>query len=150
MALKTNTKAPDFTLKSTNGINFTLSDYKGKYIVLYFYPKDFTPGCTKEACEFRDHFEVFKNINIPIFGISTDSIETHLKFIESYHLPFDLLADTEGEVSTLYKAKFPFLNITKRITYLIGPTGSIEYAFENLFKAEQHVNVMLKIVEKLT
>ena len=88
MALIIGEQAPDFTLASTIGTLMTLSkDLANRPCLLYFYPKDFTPGCNAEACEFRDHFEEFKNVNIPVYGISTDSITTHLKFKKKYQLP---------------------------------------------------------------
>ena len=125
MALKIGSKAPDFKLQGTEDreVNF-YSDVK-QTCVLYFYPKDFTPGCTKEACEFRDDFSFFRELDIPVYGISTDSIATHKKFKEQYNLPFELLSDPKGDVISSYKAKFPFINMTKRVTYLVDADKNI-------------------------
>ena len=144
MPLPINSQAPDFTLPSTEGKNFHLSkDASGKALILYFYPKDFTRGCTKEACEFRDQFQVFRNLDILIYGISTDTIEVHNKFREKHNLPFHLLADTKGHVSKLYKSKMPLLNISKRITYLLDKNHKIQAVYQNLFGAENHIKKMI-------
>ena len=94
--------APDFVTTDQNGNTVKLSDHSGKRIVLYFYPKDDTPGCTKEACSFRDADDVFKAKGIKVFGVSTDSEKSHQKFISKYQLPFDLLADTEKAIVEAY------------------------------------------------
>ncbi|MDQ3394960.1 MAG: peroxiredoxin [Bacteroidota bacterium] len=144
MALKINQQAPDFTLPSTTGKQFTLSqDAKGLPCILYFYPKDFTPGCTREACEFRDSFEVFKDSDIAIYGISRDDIPTHLKFKEKHNLPFQLLADEEGKVSGLYDANIPLLNYTKRVTYLLDKNHKIATVYTNMFAATNHIKEMV-------
>ena len=100
--LEIGNKAPDFTLQTDEGNQFTLSKYTGKKVVLYFYPKDLTPGCTQEACDFRDHWQAFKNKNVEIVGISKDSTKTHVKFKNKYKLPFTLLVDEEGNVGEKY------------------------------------------------
>ena len=143
MALKVSAKAPDFTLPSTNGTNFTLNDHLGKPCILYFYPKDFTPGCTKEACEFRDQFAAFRDVDIPVYGISRDSIATHLKFKKTHKLPFDLLSDGNGRVAAKYKALIPIVGITKRITYLLDENHKIAAVYDSLFNANQHVSNMV-------
>lgn len=145
MPLKVNTKAPDFTLPSTEGKDFSLSkDAAGKPLVLYFYPKDFTGVCTKEACEFRDQFETFRDLDIMVYGISTDDLETHHRFRKEHNLPFHLLSDTKGEVSRLYKAKVPLLNISKRITYLIDKEHKIQAAYQEMFGFEGHIKAMVE------
>ena len=111
MALQVGQLAPDFTLPASNGEMVSLSDFRGKHVVLYFYPKDMTPGCTTEACDFRDRYEKFAESNTVILGVSTDSIERHKKFIEKYQLPFLLLSDEEHKVAEMYgvcKLKKPF------------------------------------------
>lgn len=95
-------KAPDFKLKNQEGKTISLNDFKGRNVVLYFYPKDNTSGCTKEACNFRDEFPRFKNIDAVILGVSPDSVESHKKFAEKYDLPFNLLSDEEKNVLELY------------------------------------------------
>jgi len=100
--METGQKAPDFELKDTNGEIRKLSDYKGKFLVLYFYPKDMTPGCTKEACNLRDNYEELRKRGIEILGVSLDDIESHKKFTETYLLPFPLLCDVYAKVSKKY------------------------------------------------
>ncbi|QNU33445.1 thioredoxin-dependent thiol peroxidase [Geobacillus sp. 44C] len=102
MSLQIGQLAPDFTLPASNGEIVSLSDFRGKHVVLYFYPKDMTPGCTTEACDFRDHYEKFTETNTVILGVSTDSVERHKKFIEKYQLPFLLLSDEEHKVAEMY------------------------------------------------
>lgn len=144
MALKIGTKAPDFKLQSTEGKQFHLSeDAKDEPVVIFFYPKDFTPGCTKEACEFRDQFAAFRDLKIKVYGISTDSIESHEKFRKQHNLPFHLLSDPHGRVCKLYKAKMPLMNVAKRISYLIDKDGNIKMAYQDLFGAEKHIQRML-------
>lgn len=149
MALSIGVKAPDFTLLSTNG-TFTLSkELLGKPCIIYFYPKDFTSVCTKEACSFRDEFSIFEGVNTTIIGISKDGVETHHKFKAQYKLPFELLADIKGEVAKLYKASIPIIGVTKRITYLLDKDHKITAVFDSLFEAQEHVQKMLSAIKKL-
>ena len=144
MALSLGQSAPHFSLPSTSGTDFSFEKIANKACVLYFYPKDFTPGCSKEACDFRDHFDLFKNLDIDVFGISTDSLSTHLKFKNKYQLPFELLSDVEGKVSKLYKARIPILNLSKRVSYLLDKNHTIVAIYENMFGAEKHIRMMLE------
>jgi len=147
MALQVGTKAPDFSLPSTSGKDFKLSrDAAGKPIILYFYPKDFTPGCTKQACAFRDQFDQFRDVDIDVIGISRDTIRKHSEFKEKYELPFDLLADLDGKVSRAYDAQMPIVSMSKRITYLLDADHRIKAAYANLFGAEQHIKAMIEEV----
>ena len=149
MALAVGTKAPDFSLPSTNG-QFTLSkELAGKPCIIYFYPRDFTNVCTKEACSFRDEFSEFKGANASIVGISKDSVETHLKFKAEYKLPFDLLADTKGEVAKKYKASIPIIGVTKRISYLLDKDHRIIAVYDSLFEAQEHVAKMLSEIKSM-
>jgi peroxiredoxin Q/BCP len=118
--------APLITGQDQDGKPFNLADHVGKKIVLlYFYPKDFTGGCTKEACSFRDGFEDFATNNVEIVGVSFDSADSHLQFITKYKLPFTLLADTDGKIAAAYDVKMPVLNMAKRVSFLIGLDGKI-------------------------
>lgn len=149
MPLEIGTKAPDFSLPSTNG-NFTLSeDLAGRSCIIYFYPKDFTNVCTKEACTFRDEFSQFEGVSTTIVGISKDSVETHIKFKAEYKLQFDLLADTKGEVAKKYKASIPIIGVTKRISYLLDKDHKIVAVYDSLFEAQEHVSAMLSQINKM-
>ncbi len=147
MPLKENTTAPHFTLPSTAGKEFNLQEQKGQPLILYFYPKDFTPGCTKEACEFRDQFAFFRKQDIQVWGISRDNLETHERFRQEYKLPFHLLADEAGEVAKLYKATIPLLPVTRRITYLLDSDHNIAGVFEKMFGHEEHIQQMVSYVQ---
>jgi peroxiredoxin Q/BCP len=148
MPLSLQQQAPDFTLPSTSGQVFHLSEtMNGKPCILYLYPKDFTPGCTREACEFRDQFAEFRELDIDVVGISRDSLTTHLKFKDTYKLPFELLADEQGEVATLYKAALPLLPLTRRITYLLDGNHRIAAVYGGMFGAEKHIAAMAEAVK---
>lgn len=131
-------KAPDFALPDENGTMHTLEDYRYKWLILYFYPKDDTPGCTKEACGFRDVTPLFEQKNAQIVGVSKDTVESHKKFKEKYHLTFPLLSDESAEVIKAYGAwgKHKFMGKEyegiSRNTYLINPDGEIVKTFENV------------------
>lgn len=149
MALQENTQAPNFTLPSTTGKDFTLyEDKKNTPCILYFYPKDFTPGCTKEACDFRDNITYFRNMDIDVLGISRDTIDTHQRFQQAYQLSFELLADIDGKVAKAYKALIPLIGMTKRITYLLDKDHKVVAVYENLFGAKKHVQEMIDKVKK--
>lgn len=124
--LKENSKAPDFKLPDKDNNMHSLSDYMGKWVVLYFYPKDDTPGCTKEAASFRDNIDKFKSLNVEVLGISSDTTESHKKFIDKFDLNITLLSDVKKEVIDKYHAKGI---IPKRISYLINPEGVIEKVY---------------------
>jgi peroxiredoxin Q/BCP len=118
--------APLIAGQDQNGKDFKLADLVGKKIVLlYFYPKDFTGGCTKEACSFRDGFEEFATNNVEIVGVSFDSADSHLKFITQYKLPFTLIADTDGKIADAYEVRNAGKNIARRVSFLIGLDGKI-------------------------
>ena len=130
--LKVDDAAPDFETEDDTGNKFKLSDYRGQKIVLYFYPKDFTPGCTAEACSIRDSYQLFEGSGIPIFGISGGSAELHQKFRRKHNLPFNILLDEDLSIAKLYGA-YSRLNIlgmgVNRITFLINEEGKIEGIF---------------------
>jgi peroxiredoxin Q/BCP len=155
MKLKIGDKAPTFTLPDQNGQQHKLSAYKGQWVLLYFYPKDDTPGCTKEACAIRDHFPSFEKLTAKVFGVSTDSVKSHGKFVEKYKLPFTLLADTEKELVQAYgvwgKKKFmgrEFMG-TRRMSFLIDPKGKIAKIYE-LVKPDSHAEEVLGDLAELT
>ncbi|MGB5688853.1 MAG: peroxiredoxin [Woeseiaceae bacterium] len=142
--------APEFELADQNGQLHSLEDYRDQWVVLYFYPKDDTPGCTTEACGFRDNIFAFKDLNAQILGVSLDDVESHKAFAESYSLPFPLLADVEGKVSTAYGVKTRMLGmiVAKRQTFIVGPDGTIAKHYENVTPAEHSKQVLadLKIL----
>ena len=123
--------APDFTLPDQYGKPHSLSEWRGKWVVLYFYPKDDTPGCTEEACTFRDDLEQLSALEAQVVGISIDTSDSHKKFAEKYHLPFPLLADARGEVAANYGALSNWLviKLAKRYTFLINPQGKIAKSY---------------------
>lgn len=148
-------KAPEFSLPDQSGQPRTLADFLGQWVVLYFYPKDDTPGCTKEACSFRDGFARFKRAGIVVLGVSADSVRKHAKFVEKYELPFLLLADESKIVVEQYgvwaKKKFmgrEYMGIL-RTTFLIDPAGKIAKIYENV-KPEEHAEEVLSEVLRLT
>ena len=143
MALKVGDRAPEFSLPDTNGNIVTLSSLKGSRVVLYFYPRDNTPGCTKEACGFRDHYAQFQTKNTIIFGVSTDDAKSHQKFTQKFDLPFPLLTDAEGQVATAYESyglkKFmgkEYVGVFRN-TFVIDAEGNIEKIYLGV-KAELH------------
>jgi len=149
MALSVGTQAPDFTLAATSLGSITLSkDLAGKSVILYFYPKDFTPGCTTEACEFRDQFAAFRELDIPVFGISRDNLATHEKFKKTHRLPFELLADESGKVCKAYDALLPLIKMPTRVTYLLDSNHRIAGVFQGLFENKAHIAAMLKELKK--
>ena len=153
MAQKSNIKVgdevPQFTLKAQNGKDFSISDYIGKKnLVIYFYPKDDTPGCTKEACKFRDEFQDFTDLDAMVIGISSDNVASHKKFIEKYHLPFTLLADTAKKVRKLFGVPKSMGFIPGRVTYIINKKGKVIYIFNSLKDAEKHVAEAKRILSQ--
>lgn len=121
--------APNFQAPDQNGNIHTLSDFQGKYLILYFYPKDDTPSCTKEACSFQDNYHYLLNLGVQIIGVSADSIDSHLNFANKYHLTFPLLSDPQKNIIQSYQAGGL---LTKRITYLINPKGLIQKVYPNV------------------
>ena len=130
-------KAPEFCLPDENKSEICLKDYKGQWVVLYFYPKDQTPGCTQEACDFTDNFKAFADLNAAIIGVSADSPESHMKFKQKRELSIILLSDENLKVIDAYKAKTTsflakMISPTKRVTYLINPEGLIAKTWEKV------------------
>ncbi len=147
--------APGFELMDQNGETHSLEDYRDKWVALYFYPKDDTPGCTTEACEFRDNIFAFKDLNCQIIGVSLDDFNSHKEFAEKYSLPFPLLADDKGVTADAYgvKTKMFGLTVAKRQTFLIGPDGKVAMHYEKV-KPDSHSQQVLSdlqtLQEKLT
>lgn len=155
MLPKKGNKAKNFSLPDQDGKFHTLKDSLGKWVVLYFYPKDDTPGCTVEACSFRDHFPKFKKSQAVVFGVSVDAVKKHAKFVAKYDLPFTLLSDEEKAVVAVYgvwgKKKFmgrEYEGIL-RTSFLIGPTGKIVKVYENV-KPEGHAEEVLRDIKEMS
>ena len=147
-------KAKDFSLPDQDGKVHKLSDYRGRWIVLYFYPKDDTPGCTKEACNFRDSFHELQKMDVQILGVSKDSVASHKKFAEKYNLNFPILSDENKETIEKYKAwgikKFMGRSFegVLRITYLIDPRGKIKKVYEKV-NPLVHASEIIKDLKEL-
>jgi peroxiredoxin Q/BCP len=141
--------APDFTLPSQSGEEVSLRDFVGKkkVVVLYFYPKDDTPGCTKEACSFRDEYQRFGNLEAEVIGISSDSVKSHQRFVEKHGLPFVLLSDEGGEVRKLYGVPNTFGLFPGRVTYVIDEEGVVRHVFSSQLGVTRHVEQALKALE---
>jgi peroxiredoxin Q/BCP len=151
MLLNEGSTAPDFSLVDDTNQLHKLSDYRGKYVLLYFYPKDDTPGCTTEACNFRDDYSSYESAGVTILGVSADTSASHAKFKQKYHLPFTLLADVDHKVCDTYgvwaKKKMmgkEYMGIL-RTSYLIDPTGVIKKVFTNVKPAE-HSREVLELI----
>jgi peroxiredoxin Q/BCP len=149
LRLKAGDVAPGFAAMTNEGRKVSLADFKGKHVVLYFYPRDDTPGCTKEACAFRDDFAAFKAKGAVVLGVSTDPVNAHAKFVEKYRLPFTLLADEDKKIVQAYGVwgEKSFLGRkyqgTHRVTFLVGPDGKIKNIWPAVKPAE-HAKEVLK------
>ena len=150
MELKVGDKAPDFTLPSQMGDNVTLSEFLGKKaIVLYFYPKDESPGCTREACRFRDSYDVFTDLGAEVLGVSSQSVESHKSFATHHGLPFLLLSDADGKVRQLYGVSATMGVIPGRVTFIIDKKGVVRHVFSSQFQPEKHIEEALRILKEL-
>jgi thioredoxin-dependent peroxiredoxin len=130
--------APDFTLPSQTGGDVSLSALRGQWVVLYFYPADDTPGCTAEACSFRDSHEDFVDAGAVVLGVSSDSVDSHTKFAEKHHLPFTLLSDADGRLRKVYGVKKSMGLLPGRVTYVIDPEGVVRKVFSSQLGAKKH------------
>lgn len=149
MGLKVGDTIPEFALKDQHGKPFSSSDLLGKKpMVIYFYPKDDTPGCTKEACSFRDSYEEFIDLGAEVIGISGDSVNSHSKFAEKYQLPFILLSDGNNEVRKAFKVGKSMLILPGRETYVTDKNGKIIMVFNNLLNAEKHITEAINALKK--
>ncbi|MYL54909.1 thioredoxin-dependent thiol peroxidase [Pontibacillus yanchengensis] len=153
MTVELGKQAPDFELKASNGETVKLSDFRGKNVVLYFYPKDMTPGCTNEACDFRDHHESFADVDAVILGVSPDPVERHKKFIDKHELPFLLLADEDHKVAEEYGAWTLKKNFGKeymgieRSTFLIDKEGNLAHEWRKV-RVKGHVEAALEYIRE--
>lgn len=145
--LKVSDSAPDFSLKTHEGKDFKLSDRKGKWTVLYFYPKAETPGCTKQACAFRDSIKLIQDLNADVFGISSDSVEEIAKFHKKENLNFTLLADSEGGVIEKYGTKMTLMKMAKRWTFIIDSDLKIRHIEKNVDPVADVINTAKRIKE---
>lgn len=136
--------APEFSLVDQYSRTHNLSDYRGQWLVLYFYPRDDTPGCTTEACNFRDDIYRLRDMNVEVIGISVDNVESHARFAEKHGLPFPLLSDPDGNVASLYGSIFSLgpLKLAKRHTFIIDPEGNIAKVYRKV-RPEKHSEVVI-------
>ncbi|PSB20282.1 peroxiredoxin [Phormidesmis priestleyi ULC007] len=140
MPLSVGDSAPNFTAKDTNGNTVFLASYVGKPVVIYFYPKDDTPGCTKEACSFRDNYAQYLNKGVTVFGVSMDDEASHQKFTEKFNLPFPLLVDTDGALTKAFDVDGG--GYSKRVTYVIDGSGKISQVYTTV-KTDTHATDIL-------
>ena len=143
-------RAPLFSLPTQTGATVSLEDFLGKSaVVLYFYPKDNTAGCTAEACSFRDSYEVFKEAGAEVIGVSADSEESHQQFASKHRLPFLLLSDTQGVVRKLYDVPAVIGILPGRVTYVIDKEGIVRLVFSDMLNAQRHMTEALKVVQSI-
>jgi thioredoxin-dependent peroxiredoxin len=154
MSIQTGSPAPQFSLPDETGAIRSLSDFEGQTIILYFYPKDDTPGCTTEACNFRDDYSAFEQAGVTILGVSPDSPKSHAKFKEKFNLPFSLLADEQHEVCEQFGVWGPkkfmgreYMGVA-RTTFVIGPDGRVKKIFENVKPADHSTEVLAAVREE--
>ena len=148
--IKVGSKAPNFTLSDQNSIQHQLSDYEGSWVILYFYPKDDTPGCTTQACDFRDAVKRIIASKSNVFGVSLDSVESHKRFADKNNLPFSLLSDESGEVSEAYDSLNNFMSFksAKRNTFIIDPDGKVAKIYLSV-KPSTHSQMVLNDLNQL-
>lgn len=150
MPVKVGDTAPDFTLSSQSGTPVSLKDFRGKKtVVLYFYPKDDTPGCTKESCAFRDSYEVFRTAGAEVIGVSADSPDSHQRFTAKYQLPFILLSDNGSQVRKLYGVPSTFGLLPGRVTYVIDSQGVVQHIFNSQLNFQGHIEESLKTLQQI-
>jgi peroxiredoxin Q/BCP len=148
--LKPGDVAPAFELLDQHSETHRLADYRGQWLVLYFYPKDDTPGCTTEACEFRDDVGILKRMGVALLGVSTDDVKSHREFAQKYHLPFSLLSDARGDVARQYGSLTSLgpLKFAKRHTFVIDPDGRIARIYRDV-SPKRHTDEVIADLEKL-
>ena len=148
--LQAGARAPEFSLEDQNGKRVALADFRDlKNVVVYFYPKDDTPGCTKESCAFRDQFSDFADAGAEVIGISSDSVESHRKFADKHRLPFTLLSDAGGKVRKAFGVPSSLGVLPGRVTYVIDKKGVIRHTFNSQLNPTKHVDEALQVLAKL-
>ena len=146
--VKVGERAPEFALPDANGKEVSLASFRGRPVVLYFYPKDDTPGCTKEACTFRDQYQDFQDAGAEVLGVSSDSSESHRKFAERHRLPFMLLADRGGKVRKSYGVPATLGLLPGRVTFVIDGQGVVRHVFNSQLDATRHVKEALGVLRE--
>lgn len=147
-SLQVGDRTPDFTLSSATGENVSLSDFLGKKaVVIYFYPKDDTPGCTAESCAFRDNYDVFTEAGAEVIGISGDSVASHQQFASKYQLPFILLSDSQNQVRKLFDVPATLFVLPGRVTYVIDKEGIVRHIFNSMLDFKAHVDEAIKTIK---
>lgn len=150
MSIAVGDRAPDFQLRDQNGRTVSLADFRGKKaVVLYFYPKDETPGCTKEACSFRDSYEDFVKAGAEVIGVSGDSVGKHQAFAEHHRLPFTLLADEGNALRKAYGVPSTLWILPGRVTYVIDRQGIVQHVFDSQLQATKHIDEALVVIRRL-
>lgn len=148
-SVKVGSRVPMFNLENQHGENISISQFLGKPFILYFYPKDDTPGCTAEACSFRDAYQELRDLDAEVIGISADSPESHLAFAKRYDLPFVLLSDINNEVRKLFGVKSKLFGMLPgRVTYIVDANGIVQHIFDAQFMAKKHVRESLEHLKK--
>ena len=148
--IKVGDAAPEFDLTDAAGKRIRLSDFRGKRnVVLYFYPKDDTPGCTKEACSFRDSYQSFTDAGAEVIGVSSDDGASHQKFADKFHLPFTLVSDTGGSVRKRYGVPATLGLLPGRVTFVIDRDGIVRHVFNSQLQATKHVDEALAVIKRL-
>lgn len=150
MSIAVGDKAPDFKLRDQTGKEVSLADFRGsKAVVLYFYPKDETPGCTKEACSFRDRYEDFTKAGAEVIGVSGDSVSKHQAFAQHHRLPFTLLADEGNALRKAYGVPATLWILPGRVTYVIDKEGVVRHVFDSQLQATRHIDEALAVIRQL-
>ncbi len=150
MSLQVGDRVPDFTLTSATGETISLADFRGKKpVVVYFYPKDDTPGCTAESCAFRDSYQVFQDMGAEVIGISGDSVDSHRKFADKYQLPFILLSDSQNTVRKQFGVPATLFVLPGRVTYVIDKEGIVRHVFNSMMDFKAHVDEALNTLKSL-
>lgn len=149
MEIREGNPAPDFELSNPQGGRVRLSQYRGRPVVVFFYPKDETPGCTQEVCHFRDQYDVFREAGAEVIGISSDEPESHRAFAQKHHLPFQLLSDPAGKTRKAWGVPRTLGLIPGRVTYVLDGDGVVRHRFSSQFAVDRHVDEALAVVREL-